>query len=326
MEINISHATQKFIESCDKFSVDLLREAIAEGADLNYRDEYGDSPFDDMMLYIEKPFNDELNGCYTSPYNEEDMLKFASMLVAGGFNVGHTPRDNSDEVGTFWHVAKWGGSLKLLEYLLSKGLNPNYIMEEGYSALDELESHIWLEDAACGYPLYASYLYEAARLSVAYGALPTKLIKGEYKPGEKELYQAAINLDIEYFKQRTAEELIKTEADRIIINHAKYGSPRESYYEIDKFQRRIIPVLEEVIDKIGIDRLNNHTLHDCVEHQYVTILEYLLKRGANPYANCFTKHYRHIKSSAKYTLEKEGHYYQPEARNRMNELLKHVSI
>ena len=89
-----------------------------------------------MMLYIEKPFNDELNGCYTSPYNEEDMLKFASMLVAGGFNVGHAPRDNSDEVGTFWHVAKWGGSLKLLEYLLSKGLNPNYIMEEGYSALD----------------------------------------------------------------------------------------------------------------------------------------------------------------------------------------------
>lgn len=326
METNISPATQKFIEACDKFSIDMLREAIAEGADLNYRDEYGESPFDEMMLYIDKPFNDESEGYYTSPCNEEDLLKFASVLVEGGFNVGCTPRDYSGEIGTFWHVAKWGGSLKLLEYLLGKGLNPNYIMEDGCSTLDELIYDTWVEEVACGRPGYASYLYEAARLSIAYGALPTKLIKEEYKPGEKELYQAAINLDVEYFKQRTAEELVKSEADRILVNFSKYGSPRESYYEIDKFQYRLISILEVVVDKIGIDRLNSHTLHDCVDNQYVDVLEYLLNRGANPYVNCFVESYWHIKSSAKYTLEKEGHYYQPEARNRMNELLKHVTI
>lgn len=78
--------------------------------------------------------------------------------------------------------------------------------------------------------------------------------------------------------------------------------------------------------KIGIGCLNEHTLHDCVDHQYVAILEYLLKLGANPNVNCFTKHYKHIRSSAKYTLVKEGHYYKPEARERMHKLLADVEF
>ena len=35
--------------ACDTLSLDLHREAIAEGADLNYRDKHGESPFDEMV-------------------------------------------------------------------------------------------------------------------------------------------------------------------------------------------------------------------------------------------------------------------------------------
>lgn len=322
METNISPATQKFIEACDKFSVDMLREAIAEGADLNYRDKYGDSPFDNMVWLADNAYDYKYDPEYNVGITGDDLIEFATILIDNGFDLTYTPPADKDEQGTYWSVAKWGGSLKLLEFMLSKGLNPNYISyESGCSALDELEGDVWMEDVACGNPEFAEYLYEAARLSVAYGALPTCHVKKDYKPGEEEWYKAAMNLDAEFFKNKTAEDLIENYADSMIVCHAKYGFPRESYYEIEKLQSRIIPVLQVIIDKVGVENINKHTLHDCVEHQYVSILEYLLSLGANPEVNCFNEHYRHIKSSAKYTLEKEGHYYQPKARERMKELL-----
>ena len=58
-------------------------------------------------------------------------------------------------------------------------------------------------------------------------------------------------------------------------------------------QSRIIPILQVIIDKIGIENINKHTLNDCVEHQYVAILEYLLKLGANPDVHSFNEHYKH---------------------------------
>ena len=321
METIISQATQKFINACDTFNIELLREAIAEGADLNYRDEFGESPFDEMVWAADNAyFREEIENA--DDFTEEDMIEFASLLIDNGFDLTYTPPEDKDEQGTYWSVAKWGGSLKLLEFMLSKGLNPNYISyESGCSALDELEGDVWMEDVACGNPEFAEYLYEAARLSVAYGALPTCHVKRDYKPGEEEWYKAAMNLDVEFFNNKTAKDLIENHADAMIVCHAKYGFPKESYYEIEKLQSRIIPVLQVIIDKVGIENINKHTLNDCVEHQYVAILEYLLSLGANPDVNCFNEHYKHIKSSAKYTLEKEGHYYQPKARERMRELL-----
>lgn len=327
METNISPATQKFIEACDKFSIDLLREAIAEGADLNYRDKFGESPFDNMVWLADNAYDHTYYPEDNVGITEDDLIEFASVLIDNGFDLSSTPPEDKDESGTFWMVAKWGGSLKLLEFMLSKGLNPNYISyESGWSALDELEGDVWMEDVACGNPEFAAYLYEAARLAVAYGALSKFHLKREYEPGDEVWFRAAMNLDLEFFQSKSAEELIERQADTMVVCHAKYGYPRESYYEIEKLQTRIMPVLDVIIDKIGIEKLNVHTLNDCVELQYVTILEHLLKLGANPNVNCFNEHYRHIKSSAKYTLEKEGHYYQPEARSRMNELLKHVTI
>ena len=322
MEKSISPATQKFIQACEKFSIDMLREAIKEGADLNYRDEFGDSPFDNMVWLADNAYDYTYDPEYNVGITGDDLIEFAAILIDNGFDLTYTPPADKDEQGTYWSVAKWGGSLKLLEFMLSKGLNPNYISyESGCSALDELEGDVWMEDVACGNPEFAEYLYEAARLSVAYGALPTCHVKKDYKPGEEEWYKAAMNLDTEFFKNKSAEDLIENYADSMIVCHAKYGFPRESYYEIEKLQCRIIPVLQVIIDKVGVENINKHTLHDCVEHQYVSILEYLLSLGANPDVNCFNEHYRHIKSSAKYTLEKEGHYYQPKARERMKELL-----
>lgn len=321
METVITPATQKFINACDTFSINLLREAVAEGADLNYRDEFGESPFEEMVWAADNAYiREEIENA--DNFTEEDMIEFASILIDNGFDLSYIPPSDKDEPGTFWSVAKWSGSLKLLEFMLSKGLATNYITYEGMSPLSELEGDVWMEEVGCCNPEFAAYLYEAARLSIAYGALPTFHVKKEYKPGEEEWYKAAMNLDIEFFNNKTAEELIENHADTLIVCHAKYGFPKESYYDIEKLQSRIIPVLQVIIDKIGVDNINKHTLHDCVEHQYVTILEYLLRLGANPDVNCFNQHYKHIKSSAKYTLEKESHYYQPKARKRMKELLE----
>ena len=257
METIISQATQKFINACDTFNIELLREAIAEGADLNYRDEFGESPFDEMVWAADNAyFREEIENA--DDFTEEDMIEFASLLIDNGFDLTYTPPEDKDEQGTYWSVAKWGGSLKLLEFMLSKGLNPNYISyESGCSALDELEGDVWMEDVACGNPEFAEYLYEAARLSVAYGALPTCHVKRDYKPGEEEWYKAAMNLDVEFFNNKTAKDLIENHADAMIVCHAKYGFPKESYYEIEKLQSRIIPVLQVIIDKVGIENIND---------------------------------------------------------------------
>jgi hypothetical protein len=241
METNISPATQKFIEACDKFSVDMLREAIAEGADLNYRDKYGDSPFDNMVWLADNAYDNTYDPEYNVGITGDDLIEFASVLIDNGFDLTYTPPEDKDEQGTFWSVAKWGGSLKLLEFMLSKGLNPNYISYDSRcSALDELEGDVWMEDVACGNPEYAAYLYEAARLAVAYGALSTFHLRKEYEPGDEEWFRAAMNLDVDFFKSKSAEELIEQQADTMVVCHAKYGYPRESYYEIERLQSRII--------------------------------------------------------------------------------------
>ena len=48
-------------------------------------------------------------------------------------------------------------------------------------------------------------------------------MKKEYKPGEEEWYKAAMNLDIEFFNNKTAVDLIENHADAMIVCHAKYG-------------------------------------------------------------------------------------------------------
>lgn len=306
---------EKFIESIKTADVILLREAISEGADVNLERYANDTTYFEEMIYewgCSKSWYDETsNPDYKPAYSEDQLIEFARVLVENGLDVNHCVDDGNDSTDTFWYVAKWGHSLRLMEFLLQKGMNPNGIKRYGgLSPLDELESDIFAEEC-CGYPNYARAIYRSARLAVAYGALPSNLLYQEMSDEEKPWYDAAIKLDADYFKQFSKDELItRIKADKLMTEFGKYGYPHEFYYESISFQKRLVSALSIIIDVIGIENLDNSVLDSCVEQQFDIVLDYLLAAGANPNVNCFTPPYNHIKSSALYTVQKRGDYYE----------------
>lgn len=167
---------EKFIKSCSTADIDLLREAIAEGADVNLETNPGDSTYfeemvfgwgTDMRMVIEKSAQE-----FMPAFTEDQLVDFAKVLVENGLNLSHCFGVKvEDSLDIFWYVAKWGRSLKLLEYLLQNGLKPSVLeMCGGLTPFEELQSDIDLE-IMCGRSNYAQYLTEVVRLSIAYGAL-----------------------------------------------------------------------------------------------------------------------------------------------------------
>ena len=169
-------ANEKFIESCNKADIELLRAAIAEGADVNLETRPGGSTYfeemvfdwgSDMRMVIEKNAQE-----FLPALTEDQLVDFATVLVENGLNLDHcSGAEDGDPLDTFWYVAKWGRSLKLLDYLLQNGLKP--AMQKtafGLSPLEQLQSDLDLE-IMCDHKLFAQYLTEVIRLSIAYGAL-----------------------------------------------------------------------------------------------------------------------------------------------------------
>lgn len=95
-----------------------------------------------------------------------------------------------------------------------------------------------------------------------------------------------------------------------MVQYGKYGYAHEFYYDSDTFQKRLLAALMEIVDVIGIENLDNHVLEACVDQQYDRVLDALLSAGANPNVNCFSPSYKYIHSSALYTVQKQGEYYE----------------
>lgn len=154
---------EKYIESTKTGDVNLLREAIAEGADINLEVRPNDETYFEQMVYDwgcgESWYKENPDTEPGPPFPEDQLLEYTRVLVENGFNVDHCVDEDNDPLDVFWHVAKWSGSLRLLEYLLQNGMNPNGPKRYGGSSpLDELEGDIFMEEC-CGYPNYADQIY-----------------------------------------------------------------------------------------------------------------------------------------------------------------------
>lgn len=304
-------ANEQFQKACEEIDIDLLQKAIIEGCDVNYIDNRWDETCFERMVYKW--------GC--SPQRSvKYMINMVALMIDAGLDLNRVARDEMETTNVFWTVAKWGRSLPFLEYMLQRGMNPN-CMDGDYSMLDSLRGDIFAEEC-CGYLDVASYLYKACRLAEAYGALPGIILDKQYDKAEEGYYEAAMRLDADYFLSKNhIDDLIEIEADKLMVFYAKYGYPKEFYFQSEVFQHRMIGALDKIIDIIGISHLHESVLEECVSQQYYLVLEHLLKLGANPNVNCFTPSYSFVKSSALWTLEKDRLYYEPEIAERMQKAL-----
>lgn len=302
----------------DDLDVSLLKQAVGMGVDVNQGDESDESWFEHTIW------------CYGSAcdYDRTDfeqikvkMMDFSRELVANGLNLNRYYDDFGEIVTTFESVARWSRHPKLLEYLLQNGMNPNFMIgKERRSPYDNLDEDIFAEEC-CGYYDCACDLYNMCRLAVAYGAKPIELLKPGGSPEVNAICDLGMKLDSAGIAKLDAKSIIDCKLSHECTYYSKFEYGYDFYYNPEKYEERVISALSVIIEKTGIESIDDNCLDDCVDGQLVNVLEYLLKKGADPNVNCFTESYKWVKSSALYELDKRGSYYSQQKKERMTELL-----
>ena len=313
-------AKQLLEKAYENLDVNLLKEAIALGADVNQLDKCGEETlFEEMVCEF---------GCSAAwgerdeRYLGDNLIEFTDVLLENGLDLNHYYHDGLETVSTFHEVSRWGHNKRFLEYLLQHGMDPNIIGEDDcHTAWEELDEDIFLEEC-CGYPNYAAWFYNAGRLAIGYGAKPICILRPEKDERPLEMVEAARNLDCDKLKEISGDDMVKYELGRECTYYSKFVNGHEFYFNGKEFDRRLSKALDVIIDKIGVQNLEKHALLDCVEGQFPQTLEHLLERGANPNTNCFTKSYSWVKSSALYELDRRGSYIEDQfIANAMREAL-----
>lgn len=296
--------------------INLLKEAIRLGADINHTDEYGETLFETMVYEVGQGMESD-----PDKYSEEDLFKFTDALIENGLDLNHYADDGVETWSTYTIAAKWSNSLKYLEYLLQKGMNPNLITDkDNYSHWEDIDGDIFAEEC-CGCFSFASYLYNASRLSVAYGAKPMILLRREGTPDVIALQDIAMNLDVPGLESLSPEENLDNGLSAWCTYYSRFIYGYDFYYNPDKYQERVIEALDCIIAKIGVGQIDNDCIYDCVTGQLVQVMRYLLRKGANPNVNCFTSSYSYVKSSALFELQHRYDYYDRNKARQMYGLL-----
>ena len=268
-------ANEKLAQACKTGDIELLKQAIAEGCNVNYvNNQWDETCFEEMIWYWGSAAKDyEPDG---SKWSEGHMIEFVGIMIDAGLDLNRITHDGLESFNVFWSVAKWGRNLPLLEYMLQRGMNPNY-MDGNCSMLDALDGDIFAEEC-CGNQSYAAELYNACRLAVAYGALPGILLGMQYEESEAGYYDAALKLDADYFLAKAKDIPGKDlKADKMLVYYGRYGFPKEFYFKTEKFQKRLIAALDKIIDVIGIENLDNHGT--ALPSRY-TIQEWTVRRSS----------------------------------------------
>ena len=305
----------------DNLDVSLLKQAVGMGVDVNQEDEFGDSWFEEIVWHYGSTYND---GEADFEQTKVRMMDFSRELVVNGLNLNHYSIDGTEISTTFESIARWSRHPELVEYLLKNGMNPNLIIgEEGCSPYDSLSGDIFGEEC-CGYYDIACYLYNICRLAVAYGAKPIKLLKPGGPPEVNAICDLGMKLDPAGIAKLDAKSIIDCKLSHECTYYSKFEYGYDFYYNPEKYEERVISALNVIIEKIGIESISDGCLYDCVDGQLVNVLEYLLKKGAEPNINCFKGHFGGFKSSALYLLSRSGKYYDPKKAERMNELLRNA--
>ena len=310
--------------SIAKLDADAMAEAIACGTDVNFACDADGGALREVFFHAYFfLFDGERDVPSAEKFEEYERRVFrcVKILLDNGYDLNRVYVDGNERSSVFCDVARWCASLKIMEHLLQRGMNPNLPSSEGVSALDSLEGEIWSEEA-CGRPRDAKFIYGNARLAVAYGALPAYLLNDTRTARERTLHAAAMNLDCDKISELDAAAISEFRLDAACVTDSKYAFPRDFYFETPKLEARIIAALRVIIEKLGgVGKLDDSLLHGCVELQYVDVLSFLLRAGVNPNLNCFNEAYPFVASSAFYKFLRHQRYYLPERAKRMRALL-----
>lgn len=303
-------------KSFDTMDVELLKEAISLGANVNVKNQHGEPLLPDLVYDWGALYNDG-----DDTFKGKNIFEFTRLLIENGYDLNATWNDVNTVYSLFFDVAKWSHSIEYLEFLFKNGLDPNIVGENAnYSQWDEINADIFSEEC-CECLEEAKYLYDICRFSIAYGAKPFNLIKPTESPEEWRVKEMALKLDTDSLEKLSSEEIIKYDLSHVCTYYSKFYFGREFYYDNKAFQTRIIKALDVIIDKIGVDNLSTHCLDNLVEDQHDEVLEFLIKKSVNPNQNCFTESYAWVKSSALYEIEHRGYQYEPAIRDKMKEIL-----
>lgn len=178
---------EKMVRAYSSFDVALLKEAIAEGADVNITNSRGWPLFDSMLVNWSWDA-DEL----TVKCPEDTLVEFMEILIQNGLDVNcRYPEDSSLTV--FERVATLCTSDKVLELLLRNGCNPNGRRPDlVWSPYEELLDQVEL-DEYLGYPDLAEMKRRHAEIGRRYGAKTRKELRKVHRhrsAEEKKAYKA----------------------------------------------------------------------------------------------------------------------------------------
>ena len=179
----------EFISACALFDYEKVRELVEKGANIHAVDKYGSTAMSDMVdNYYDWAAEDYEGHTYHYPViddrNYDSFVKVAEYLLSRGYNPNLAGYCDTTPL----YLTKYHARLKVAKYLLDKGADPNipsYIGDGGNPLGESVLWGVWEEQYE--YPEYPGMdiqYKELIKLLLLKGALPTSLGK---KWGNEEL-------------------------------------------------------------------------------------------------------------------------------------------
>ncbi len=320
---------RKFLKAFEEFNVDLLKECLESGMDINANPNnyFQPSVLAEMLTFLEDDTDEARyeNWDYgdidvKAPVTETDRIKFLKFCIEKGIDLNAIYDDCGENICLAFDVLRYCSDYDIVKFILSQKIDLNIMVRESVSLLDFAEEHIFCDERGTQAAMCSYY---QARLLTYYGAKPAAMLDFNLSESEKKLHDLLFSLDVEKVKEIRKEDICEYKLDSILIDWARFYFPEEWYCNTENFEKKLIPVYKEIINKIGVENLSSNVLYECVCQKLPNILEYLLSEGANPNVNCFSQSYSWVKSSPLYEILEEGNYFSEELYFRMkNALLK----
>lgn len=308
----------KLQEAFDNFDISLLQKCIDAGYNMNAVTYPDDSYFTKALF------------CYGSEDWDntkipvKQVIEFLDFALKNGLDINHTFYDCGEVAGDAFDIVRYCYNDEVTEFLLQHGMNLNYMATKTMSFYDYISAHVFWDIRGSS---DAKFSYERERLITYYGSKPAELLENKDTDEQKKLFNIILSLDIEKISKLTANQIIDNKLDSILINRGQFYYPQEWYKNSAEYQKKLIAVFDVIISKIGINKISNDILWQCIYQQLPDLLEFLLEKGANPNVNGFCESYSWVKSSAMYDLIEEGTYFTKDLFNRfLKDLLEHGAI
>ena len=171
---------KEFINACSQFDYEKVKELVEKGANIHAVGKLGSTAMSDMVDgYIEWGVDKSEKDTYYYPIiddrNYDNFVKVADYLLSRGYN----PNLSGYSGATPLLLTKYHARLKVAQYLLDKGADPNipsYIGDGGNTFGESVLYGVWEEQYEYPeYPELDNQYKELIKLLLFNGALPTPL-------------------------------------------------------------------------------------------------------------------------------------------------------